>query len=114
MEVKAERRGKAAIIRVNGDVDLYSSPKLREAILDAIGKKLSPIVVNLSRVTYMDSSGVATLIEGFQLSEEYGGIVRLVGLNEPVSEVFKLARLHQVFQICQSEPEALENQPEER
>ncbi len=112
MNVSIQREGKAAIIRAQGDVDLYSSPKLRDAILEAVRLKAVPIVVNLSDVTYMDSSGVATLIEGFQLAREYGGTVRLVGLNERVSEVFKLARLHQVFEICKTEEEALADRPE--
>ncbi|RJP14305.1 MAG: anti-sigma factor antagonist [Candidatus Abyssobacteria bacterium SURF_5] len=111
MVVKTERAGRAVIIRAEGEVDLYSSPSLREAILDSVKKELSPIVVNLSEVTYIDSSGVATLVEGFQLAKRYSGIVRLVGLNERVSEVFKLARLHQVFQICQTESEALQIRP---
>lgn len=112
MEVKTERSGKAVLIRAEGDIDLYSSPKLREAIIESVRTKRTPIVVNLSKVTYIDSSGVATLIEGFQLSKEYDGVVRLVGLNERVSEVFKLARLHQVFEICRTEAEALGIQPE--
>jgi len=113
MQVDMERRGKAAVIRAQGDIDLYTSPRLREAILQALKERRTPIVVNLKDVIYMDSSGVATLIEGFQLAGEYGGVVRLVGLNERVSEVFKLARLHQVFTICQTEAQALENQPEQ-
>jgi anti-sigma B factor antagonist len=112
MEVKMERPGSAALIRAEGEIDLYSSPKLREAILEAVEERRTPIVVNLMHVTYMDSSGVATLIEGFQLSKEYGGVVRLVGLNERVSEVFKLARLHQVFEVCKTEAEALKKQPD--
>lgn len=112
MEVETKQERQAAIIRAKGDIDLYTSPTLRQAILEAVQKQLSPIVVNLTQVTYMDSSGVATLIEGFQLSKAYGGTVRLVGLNERVSEVFKLARLQQVFEICQTETEAIENRPE--
>jgi anti-sigma B factor antagonist len=112
MEVETKQERQAAIIRAKGDIDLYTSPKLREAILEGVKKQLSPIVVNLTQVTYMDSSGVATLIEAFQLSKAYGGVVRLVGVNERVSEVFKLVRLQQVFKTCQTETEAIENQPE--
>jgi anti-sigma B factor antagonist len=107
MEVNARTAGTGVVIHVEGDVDLYSSPKLREAILDSVRGKLSPIVVNLAGVTYIDSSGVATLVEGLQLSNKYDGKFRLVGLSERVSEVFQLARLQQVFEICGTEAEAL-------
>lgn len=107
MEVSARAAGSGVVIDVEGDVDLYSSPRLREAILNSVRGKLSPLVVNLAGVTYIDSSGVATLVEGLQLSNKHNGKFRLVGLNERVSEVFRLARLQQVFEICGTEAEAL-------
>ncbi len=109
MEVNARHEGSGVVIHVRGDVDLYSSPKLRESVQDSIKKRLSPIVVDLAGVTYIDSSGVATLVEGLQLSKEYDGKFRLIGLNERVSEVFQLARLYQVFEVCETEAEALRN-----
>ncbi len=107
MEVSARQEGSGVVIHVSGDVDLYSSPKLRDAIQDGIKKRRSPIVVDLAEVTYIDSSGVATLVEGLQLSKEYKGKFRLIGLNERVAEVFQLARLYQVFEVRETEAEAL-------
>ncbi len=107
MEVNTRQSKNGVVIEASGDVDLYSSPKLREAILDAIKRGLSPIVMNLSGVTYIDSSGVATLVEGLQRSRKFGGKFRLVGLNDRVYEVFHLARLQQVFEIFPTESEAL-------
>lgn len=107
MEVTVRYTESGAVISAEGDVDLYSSPKLREAIIEAVESKLSPIVVNLADVTYIDSSGVATLVEGFQLSKEYGGKFRLAGISERAIEVLRLARLDRVFDICESEAEAL-------
>ena len=108
MEVTIHRAGNRVAIRTGGDVDLYSSPKLREAIVESIADKLSPIVVTLADVTYIDSSGIATLVEGFQLSKEYDGKFRLAGISERVAEVLRLARLDQVFDIRETEAEALE------
>lgn len=109
MEVDTRRTERGIVINAAGDVDLYSSPKLREAIQDAVKKKLSPIVMNLKGVTYIDSSGVATLVEGLQRSKEFGGKFRLVGLKDRVYEVFQLARLQQVFEIFSTEAEALKD-----
>lgn len=107
MEVNARREADGVVIEVSGDVDLYSSPRLRKAIVDSVNKRLSPVVVNLSEVTYIDSSGVATLVEGLQLTSKYHGRFRLVGLNQRLAEVFKLARLQNIFEIFESETEAL-------
>ncbi len=107
MQVTTRRAGPGVVIGAEGDVDLYSSPKLRDAIIESVGSKLSPIVVNLGGVTYIDSSGVATLVEGFQLSKEYDGKFRLTDMSERVAEVLRLARLDTVFDICDTEAEAL-------
>lgn len=109
MEVTTRRVGDGVAITAAGDVDLYSSPRLREAIIEAVESKLSPVVVTLADVTYIDSSGIATLVEGFQLSKEYGGKFRLAEISERVSEVLHLARLDRVFDIRETEAEALEN-----
>ena len=109
MEVKEQLDGKKkAVIRVSGEVDLYSSPELRKAITTRSKKKIPLIVVNLENVQYMDSSGVATLVEGLQLTSKYGGKFRVVGLSAGVKEVFELARLDKVFDIFDSEEQAFQ------
>ena len=99
MDVKTRDEAEARIIEITGDIDLYSSPQVRDAILDAVKGKRSPVVVNLEGVTYIDSSGVATLVEGLQLTRGYDGAFRLAGLSARVQEVFELARLEKVFAI---------------
>lgn len=110
MEVVVKKASNGVVISARGDVDLYSSPKLREAIVNSARGKVSPIVVNLEGVTYIDSSGVATLVEGLQLSREYGGKLRLVNMSDRVCEVLRLARLDQIFDIHDTEEEALGSQ----
>ncbi|MBN2288131.1 MAG: STAS domain-containing protein [Candidatus Glassbacteria bacterium] len=107
MQVEVNRRGDAAVISVSGDVDLYTSPEVRKAITRMCKKKVPVIVINLAEVAYMDSSGVATLVEGLQLSGRYEGAFRIVGLQPAVREVFELARLDHVFAIFESEEQAV-------
>lgn len=107
MEVRVERYGDASVITVSGDVDLYSSPEMRKAITAQAKKKPRVIVINLDGVDYMDSSGVATLVEGLQLTGKYSGSFRIAGLKDSVREVFELARLDKVFSIFTSREEAL-------
>ena len=113
MELSVELRMKnqAHIIDVQGEVDLYSSPTMREYILKTI-KQQQPrtLIIELSRVNYMDSSGIATLVEGLQLANEYQTKFKLVGLSSIVLEVFQLARLERVFAIYRTEEEALKDE----
>ena len=112
MELYIETRTKdhAHIIDVQGEVDLYSSPMMREYIFKTIKQQRPQIlIIDLSRVTYTDSSGIATLVEGLQLSQEYKACFKLVGLSQAVLEVFQLARLERVFDIYATEEEALKD-----
>ena len=107
MDIQVRNHGDASIIEVLGEVDLYSSPRVREAILGAMAARTPTVVVDLSGVAYMDSSGVATLVEGLQSSRGYGGAFRLAGLGDTVRQVFKFARLEKVFEIYADAQEAL-------
>jgi len=107
VEIQVRKHTGAAIIEVRGEVDLYSSPQVREAILGAMSARTSIVVVDLSGVGYMDSSGVATLVEGLQSSRGYGGAFRLAGLGDAVRQVFKFAKLEKVFDIYPDAQEAL-------
>ena len=98
------------IIDVRGEIDLYSSPKMREAIFKAMKRHHPPtIIIDLTHVTYTDSSGIATLVEGLQLSRESQTTFKLVGLSRAVLEVFQLARLETVFEIYPTREAALGN-----
>ncbi len=99
MEVRVRNYEKGTVIEVQGEVDLYSSPRVRESIVAATRAKAPTLVVDLSGVGYMDSSGVATLVEGLQFSRRYGGAFRLAGLTPGVRQVFAFAKLDKVFEI---------------
>jgi len=97
-----------SIIDSTGDVDLYSSPKLREALLAEIRADGPSVLVNMSEVAYIDSSGIATLVEGLQLSRQTKTRFGLFGLRPNARSVLGLARLDKVFVIFGNEAEALE------
>jgi anti-sigma B factor antagonist len=72
-----------------------------------IAKRPKLVVIDLTKVTYLDSSGLAVLIEGMQKVQEYGGKFALAGVQESVQHIFEIARLDQVFQIFPTVDEAL-------
>ena len=86
-------------IKVEGEVDLSSSPELRTAILKATAKGKGTVAVDLSRVPYMDSSGVATLVEGLKSVCQEGADFILVAPSAAVMKVLQLSRLDTVFDI---------------
>lgn len=99
MEIETQSLGYATLVRVSGEVDMSSSPKVRETLIGLTKQEIPAIIVDLAGVSYMDSSGIATLVEGLQKTMSYGGKFRLAGLMPRVRQVFELARLRDVFEI---------------
>jgi anti-sigma B factor antagonist len=101
---RIEPRQDYAVVYLTGSVDMSCSPQARKAILDGL-QKYGSLVVDLSEVEYVDSSGVAVLIEGYQIAQKQGRRFSLVGVSEGAMNVLRLARLEQVFPIFATEAE---------
>jgi anti-sigma B factor antagonist len=85
------------ILPLRGEIDLNVSPELATTFSDMVREKPPRVVVDLTDVTYIDSSGLAVLIGGMQQVKEYGGKFLLVGLQNDVRSIFETARLDQFF-----------------
>ncbi len=108
MDVQTRKAQAALIIDLKGQVDLFSSPKMRSAILDAINsKQVRRVAINLTEVSYIDSSGVASLVEGLQMARSKSCRLVLFGMQQGAREVLELARLDKIFDIRMTEQEAL-------
>ncbi len=97
-QCSTEIQGDWAVVKLGGEVDLSWSQQARRAVLDALGKS-QKVAVHLAAVTYMDSSGIAALVEGFQNARGKGQTFVLVEVSDSVLAVLKLARLDKVFAI---------------
>ena len=97
-----------AVVTLKGDVDLESSPKVRSALLDCVGMKRG-VLVDMSGVAYIDSSGVASLVEAYQTARKGGTPFALVEVSESAMRVLELARLDKVFTIHATLADGLEN-----
>lgn len=93
-----QRDGDWAVLRVWGEVDLSWSQDVRRQVLDAYARARS-LAVQLDGVSYIDSSGIAALVEGFQHARSKGGRFALLAPSEAVRAVLELARLDRVFPI---------------
>lgn len=87
------------VLPLEGEIDLHVSPRIATALGAMVEEKPKKLVVDLSKVSYIDSSGLAVLIEAMQNVEGYGGHFALAGLQENVRPIFEIARLDQVFHI---------------
>ncbi len=87
------------IIPLEGEIDLHVSPRIAATLNAALKEQPRNLIVDLSKVSYIDSSGLAVLIEAMQNAEKYGGKFALAGLQENVKPIFEIARLDQVFRI---------------
>lgn len=88
-------------VALAGDIDLSTSPAVRQGLQDIAAAQPRRLVIDLSGVPYMDSSGVATLIEMLQRQRRHQGKLVLCGLQPKVKSIFEIARLNLVFTIVQ-------------
>ncbi|HWY39704.1 MAG TPA: STAS domain-containing protein [Chthoniobacterales bacterium] len=84
---------------LEGEIDLHRSPRVERSLASMIKRKPNHLVVDLSGVTFIDSSGVAVLIRALQNVRQYGGKLTLSGMNDKVRPIFEITRLDQVFVI---------------
>lgn len=108
-DVKSSRTPAGQIVTVclGGDVDLHHSPAVRNELIRLSTDQPTRMIVDLSAVDYMDSSGVATLVQALQQVKRYNGQLVLVGPNDRVLSIFQIARLDSIFRIVATHAEAL-------
>lgn len=106
LDVLGETLPDGAVLRPMGDIDLSTSPILRYELSQQQQKSPDRLIIDLCEVDYMDSSGVATLIESMQVARRYGGKLILCCMREKVRSIFEIARLESVFTIADTFDEA--------
>src|SRR6267142_6680789 len=87
------RKEQPDVLPLEGEIDLHNAPGVAESRRTMIAKKPERVVIDLTKVTYLDSSGLAVLIEGMQNVQEYGGKFAVAGAQESVKHIFDIARL---------------------
>lgn len=99
--------GNVTVVSPAGDIDMHESPKLRKVVLEAITKKPATVLIDLAQVGFIDSSGVATLVEALKASKAGGTHLILCGMSAKVLDVFELSRLDKIFKIVPTAKDAL-------
>jgi anti-sigma B factor antagonist len=106
VDVRTDRD--VVIVDVVGEVDLYTAPRLEEALTGASAGAPPLVVVHLARATYLDSTALRVLTTSLRRIRERGGEIALVSTQPKVAKLFAITGLDQLFPLCATEAEALE------
>lgn len=108
MRLKEETDRGVAIFTLEGEIDLHYAPGLR-ALFQAKAKARSPaLVLDLTRVPYIDSTGLAAIIEYFRDACGFSGILCLAGLNDQLKSIFKIVRLDKAIPMFETAKDAVD------
>jgi anti-sigma B factor antagonist len=107
MEINVQEQGGISILRVVGDIDVNTSPEVKASFDGLVKAKKEKVVVNLKGVNYVDSSGLATLVEVFKNMRAYDGKLKLTNLSSKVMGLFEITKLNNLFDIFTEEADAI-------
>ena len=107
LEITVKHEGDVCIMSLVGEVDVYTSPGLKRDLVEAIDKGCVHAIVDLSKVEFMDSSGLGALVSGLRRIKERSGSIKLAGPREQILKVFRVTGLDKVFPIFETVEDAL-------
>jgi anti-sigma B factor antagonist len=97
------------ILEVEGEIDVYTAPQFKEAVNKIIAGGQKDLIVDMSQVSYMDSSGFGTLLSATKRLRPEGGTVNLVSVNSAIDRMLRITRLNTVFGIYSTTSDAIES-----
>lgn len=106
MQINFVEQNGVSIYRVEGDIDINTSPDLKKSFDKVTGEKRDKVVINLKGVGYVDSSGLATLVEILKNLRAYGGKLKLTNMSSKVLGLFEITKLDKLFDISAEEEDA--------
>ncbi len=104
MEVKTFDKDGVLVFQVDGEINISTSPELKKQFEKQTSKK---VVVDLTKVAYIDSSGLATLVEILKRTKSQSGSLALSGLSDKVKSLFEITKLDKLFQVSATQDEAV-------
>lgn len=110
MDIKVNVRetdSETNIVELAGEIDVYTSPKVKDALGELIDRGVYNLVIDLEKVRYIDSTGLGVLIGGLKRVREHGGTVNLVCTNPQIKKIFDITGLVKIFGIYDSEDAAM-------
>lgn len=109
LKIDVEEKEGATLLRLDGEVDVYTAPKLKSQIIDLVDQGKFKIVVDLERVDFMDSSGLGVLVGGLKRVRSHDGAISLICSQENILKIFRITGLVKIFPIFDDEGQALQS-----
>lgn len=106
MNIETHERNGAVVVALAGEVDLQHSPSVRKQLMELMFERRD-VLVDMARVAYIDSSGIASLVEAYQMARKNATRFVLVAVSQPALRVLQLARLDKVFALADTVEAAL-------
>lgn len=107
IETSLRHRADLPVLDVVGEIDIYTTPQFKEAVSAAIEEGKPGIIINMSQVTYMDSSGFGTLLSATKRLRPINGALFLSGCNDAITRMLQITRLNTIFGIYDTEDDAV-------
>ena len=95
------------VIDVQGEIDIYTAPRLRELLINLVSTGSYQLVVNLDKVGFLDSTGLGVLVGGLNRVRAHDGSLELVCTQQPILKILKITGLTDVFGIYQTVDQAI-------
>jgi anti-sigma B factor antagonist len=96
------------VIDLEGEIDIYTAPEFRDALLQAIDEGARRVVVDVSKVTFMDSTGLGVFVSGEKRIRPQGGLLLIVCQDETIMRIFQITGLADVFTFRETREAALQ------
>ena len=113
--IDVRQAGDVSLVEVSGQLTSFEAKAFREMIDGLLKQGHTNIVLNLTRLVYLDSSGIGELVRNYVSTVKHGGAMKVVGLAPRVDEILKVTQLYQVFPEFPDEASALESfSPEQK
>ncbi|HVE76803.1 MAG TPA: STAS domain-containing protein [Actinomycetota bacterium] len=106
LNVEVEKAGDASLLKVSGEVDVFTAPKIREKLIDLVDQGEHNIIVSLEGVDFLDSTGLGVLVAGLKRVKMHEGTLSVVCTKEKILKIFRITGLTKVFPIYDTVEEA--------
>ena len=109
MDITKKTKGEIVVLEIEGEIDLYNAPEIKDIINKLIEEQNYNVIINLEHVSYIDSSGIGALISSLSNLKKYQGALKIINVYASVKKVFELTKLTSFFEIFDSENDAIES-----
>ena len=102
LDIERGRHGEASVLTLRGEIDVYTAPRLRQAIIDLVEEGETTIVVDMQKVDFLDSTGLGVLVGGLKRVKTRDGTLAIVVTQDKILKIFDITGLNKVFPLHDS------------